>query len=169
MVERPNKDNTLYTQGQDGIATLYNFLGCTKNVIFKFYFYLVKRIDMNRAISVISSVIFLNASCLFGFDDRQMQFEILQNDLESSVHSNKFENKEIGSQLIKTNIVYMGCDIQKKINRFEKRLEKYKENLQESQNEVEVQHWLKKIEKTEKKIRTLTEVGFGMEMLKARI
>jgi len=52
--------------------------------------------------------------------------------------------------------------------RSESKLIKYKSNLNDRENKVEIQRWLKKLESTENKIKDLNEILFGIEILKLR-
>lgn len=97
------------------------------------------------------------------------QLELLQSEINLQDKETDKEKSQSRKMILLTNINYLEGSVLKKIKHSESRLEQYKNNLNSSQNGVEIQHWLKKLESTEKKIKDLKDIQFGIGMLKSRI
>ncbi len=78
------------------------------------------------------------------------------------------EKSQMRRKIFEVNIQYFEKSITKKIKSNEVKQERYENNLKKSLNGEEVQHWLKKMQSTEKKISNLNEILIGIEMLKVR-
>lgn len=110
----------------------------------------------------------MGSSFALAYDQSQMsllkELEIQQTGINES--DSKASEKKM---LLLANINYVENRILKKIKHAELRLENYQNNLNKSENGVQVQVWLRKIESTKSKIKDMNEILLGIQMLKSRI
>ncbi len=85
---------------------------------------------------------------------------------ESQIDQKKSQDR---SEVISTNVSYVKNSISKKIDAAEKKLEKYKVNLNNSENESQSKKWLKKIHNTENKIKALNESLLGVHVAETKL
>lgn len=120
-------------------------------------------------------ILFVTFFCwnIFAFCDSQndsdvfaKQIKLLQSEIDSGCGN---EKGQIHHAVLKANIHYIECSILRKLKHAEEKLEKYKNNLSNSENGPQVQQWFKKMSLTEKKIKNLNEILLAIEMLKTKI
>jgi hypothetical protein len=79
------------------------------------------------------------------------------------------EKKSDRNEVISTNVSYVKNNITNKIQAAEEKLEEYKTNLNNSEDESESKRWLKKIQKTEIKIKSLNESLLGIQVAETKL
>ena len=110
--------------------------------------------------------LFVNAFAYCGTLDSIISFAKQIELLQSQIESNQTEKTEKRNAILLTNIAYLESRVNKKLNHAEEKLEKYKKNLSNSENGEEVKLWFKKISPLEKKIKSLSEILFAIDLLK---
>lgn len=73
------------------------------------------------------------------------------------------------NELISANVNFIRSSLAKRIKIAEVKLKNYKETLSQCQTGEEVQFWLKKVQKLEKKIKNLDELLIGIDLLHNRV
>lgn len=113
----------------------------------------------------------INCAFVAGADSSKFstQLEFLQAEVNTYTGEADEKKAQMRKDFLLANISYLEEHIHGKLEYSELRLSNYRSNLNESENGVEVQRWLKKIESTEKKIKDLTEVLLGIELIKIRV
>lgn len=81
----------------------------------------------------------------------------------------EMKKKSDRSEVISTNVSYIKNSITNKIQAAEEKLEEYKDNLNNSENDSDSKEWLKKIHKTENKIKTLNESLLGIQIAETKL
>lgn len=92
--------------------------------------------------------------------------ESLRESIESLIVQSKSERSLLSTAILETNLVLIQKKIKKKIHSAEKRLMKYQASLEGAENEDGVQLFLKKMQAQEKKLQTLNDLLYTIEMWK---
>lgn len=131
-----------------------------------------KDVCMKIKFFVVFSILLLNGFAFCGTQDpfsMEKQLQVLQSEFNMASQELNKEKAQMRKTIIQTNINFLENCLFQKIKKNESRLEKYKNNLNDNQDEIEAEYWLKKLESAEKKIKDLNEVIFGINLLKLRM
>lgn len=126
---------------------------------FSFYLYLILSVSV----------------CKLGFasdttPDLSTQLQLIESQIGTSNYEAYDQDKDQMLKIaINANIECLKSGFVKKLKRAESNLEIYQNNLKTSQNGTEVQHWMRKIESAEKKIKEMNEILCCIEMLRIKL
>ncbi len=86
------------------------------------------------------------------------KMSVLSDDIEQLEDELNEEKARLMTAMIRSNVNYLESTIQYEIKHADARKDKYKNNLNTCSTELEAQMWLKKMNASEEKLKTLTEL-----------